>query len=98
MSKIGIRKIKLNNNYVPSKAIGQHRRIFEPSIEKNITDFIKLQFIEAHIMIRRKHLRKLLYNTWQSLDPENRSQFVDDRFISKSFLKSFVEGMGCHLE
>lgn len=79
---------------MPGKAIGQHRRIFEPTIEKNIANFIKLQFIEAHIMIRRKHLRKLLYNAWQSLDPENRSQLVDDRFISKSF----VEGMVCHLE
>lgn len=88
------KKYKLNPEYVPGKEIGQHRRIFTPSIEKNIADFIKLQFIDAHVMIRRKHLRKIIYNAWQSLDPVNRSQLVDDRFISTTFLKSFCRRNG----
>lgn len=88
------KKYKLNHKYVPGKDIGQHRRIFSPDIEKNIAEFIKLQFIEAKVMIRRKHLRKILYNAWQSLDPQNRSQLVDDRFISKTFLKSFCRRNG----
>ena len=84
-------KYRKDQSYRPGKVIGQHRRIFSENEEDNIADMIKMQFIDHHVMIRRKHLRLLLYNCWQSLDPTNRSALIDKRFMSKSFLKGFCK-------
>lgn len=85
------RNFKKDNNYVPGKKIGQHKRIFPPEVEENIADMIKIQFIHHHVMIKRKYLRLILYNAWQSLDPDNRSRLIDDRFISSKFIKLFCK-------
>lgn len=84
-------KWRKNKNYRPGGLIGQHRRIFSKQEEESIACMIKMQFIDYHVMIRRKHLRRLLFNCWQSLDPEKRSALIDDRFMSRQFIKDFCK-------
>ena len=83
-----------DQNYRPGKLIGQHKRIFSIEEEEEIANMIKLQFINYHVIIRRKHLRLLLYDCWKSIDPANRSLLDDDHFISKQFLKDFCKRHG----
>lgn len=78
-----------NPAYYPGEAIGQHRKIFTPEQETNIAQMIKEQFIDHHVVIHRKHLRKLLFNMWQSLDPETRSDKKCDHFMTCTFIKRF---------
>lgn len=84
-------KFVANPTYRPGKAIGQHRRIFTPEQEENIAQMIKEQFIDHHVIIHRKHLQKLLFNMWQSLDPESRSGITCDHFMSRKFVKLFCK-------
>lgn len=51
-----------NKNYRPGGFIGQHCCIFSKQDEENFAFMIKKQFIDRHVMIRRKHLRLLLFN------------------------------------
>ena len=42
-------------SYVPGNAIGQHRRYFTAQEEEIISGFLRLQFINPGIMIRRNN-------------------------------------------
>ena len=55
-------KFEKDKNYFPGQNIGLHKRIFSPQQEKSISEMIKEQFIDHHVIIHRKQLKKLLYS------------------------------------
>ena len=82
-----------DSSFVPGKALGQHKRLFTEDQERNAADFIRVQFINTGVMMRRKHLKSILYTLWQSFDLEKRSQ-LPKRLISNHFVKSFCKRNG----
>ena len=85
------RKLTSDANYMPGKTIGNHRRIFKEDEEREIADMIRTQYIQHNIIIKRKHLRKILINAWRSFDPENRIFLPQKRIFSYQFLKDFCK-------
>ena len=85
------RKIRSDEHYIPGKAIGNHRRIFTEEQEREISDMIRVQYIQHNIIIKRKHLRRILINAWKSFDPENRINLPPKRIFSYKFLKDFCK-------
>ena len=69
-----------DNNYRPGAQIGRQNRVFSDEQEENIAAFIRtqythsvyVQFIKPGVMVRRRHLQKVLYMLWQSFDVNNR--------------------------
>lgn len=82
------KKLVENPHYVPGQAIGQHRKLFSDIEETNIADMIKTQYISYNVIIRRKHLKSLLYTIYQSIHPEQR---VSKKIMSYQFLKGFCK-------
>ena len=85
------RKVRLDEDYIPGKAIGEHKRIFTVEQENEIADMIRTQYIQHGIIIKRKNLRKILINAWQSFDPEKRVHLPSKRVFSYQFLKDFCK-------
>ena len=83
-----------DEDYIPGQGIGQHRRIFTANEEAMVADMIKTQYIQHHIIIKRKHLRRILFSAWQSLSPNTRSNTTDKSFMSSQFLKGFCKRNG----
>ena len=88
------RKLKKDAEYMPGKSIGVHRRIFSAQEEEAIADMIREQFIQHHIIMKRKHLRRLLIMSWKSLDPLNREDIQVKKTFSYQFLKDFCKRNG----
>ena len=82
------KKLEEDPSYVPGARIGQHKRLFTTAQELTVADFIRVQFINPGVMLRRKHLRNVLFTLWQSLDLEHRAN-VPKKFVSRHFLKDF---------
>ena len=82
-------KLKKDQDYIPGELIGSHRRLFTEEQETNIAEMIKIQFIQFGVIIRRKHLRHILFEAWKSLDLENRQHHSGRKIMSSQFLKGF---------
>ena len=87
------KKLEEDPSYVPGARIGQHKRLFTTAQELTVADFIRVQFINPGVMLRRKHLRNVLFTLWQSLDLEHRAN-VPKKFVSRHFLKDFCRRQG----
>ena len=55
-----------NPKYRPGKLIGKHRMKFTLEQEKEVADFIRVQFLLHGIIIKRKQMRDLLFDCWKS--------------------------------
>ena len=66
------KKFEADPNYIPGSQIGRQHRIFTDDQETMIADFIRTQFIKPGVMVRRRHLQKILYMLWESLNLDNR--------------------------
>ena len=84
-------RLKIDRHFVPGATIGKHRMLFTMEQEQNIGDFIKTQYIQHGIIIRRKHLRKILFSVWKSYDLENRQYHSGRKIMSTQFLKGFCK-------
>ena len=82
-----------DHNYIPGKRIGQHKRLFTPEQEKLVADMLRIQYVQHGIMIRRKHLKSILFSLWQSFDLPNRGH-LPVRLFSNHFLKNFCKRNG----
>ena len=82
------KKYQKNNDYFPGKLIGQSNRIFTKKEEENIADFIRHQFILPGVMMRRKHLQKVLFMLWQSMGKDNRRN-KSKKIFSLHFVRDF---------
>ena len=82
------KKWREDNSYTPGTSIGQHRRYFNSEEEKIVADLIREQYINPGIMVRRKHLKRILFSLWQQFDIENRS-FRTPILFSNHFITSF---------
>ena len=82
-----------DHTFVPGSNFGRHKRVFTETEEKNISDFIRAQYIKTGIMVRRKHLKKILYDLWVSLKPEER-QNQPQRLFSNHFVRNFCKRNG----
>ena len=80
-----------NPHFVPGASIGKHRLIFTMEQEQYTSDFIKTQYIQHGIIIRRKHLRKILFSIWQSYDLEKRQYHSGRKIMSSQFLKGYCK-------
>ena len=83
-------KWKEDNNYKPGERIGKHKRLFTQEQEKHVADLLRIQYINPGIMVRRKHLKSVLFSIWQSFDLENRGH-LPKRLFSNHFLKDFCK-------
>ena len=45
-------------------SFGQHKRLFSKQQEMEVADLIRTQYLHNHIMIHRKHLRRILFTCW----------------------------------
>ena len=83
--------MRKNPHFVPGASIGKHRLIFTMEQEQYTSDFIKTQYIQHGIIIRRKHLRKILFSIWQSYDLEKRQYHSGRKIMSSQFLKGYCK-------
>lgn len=83
--------VKFRNceDYVPGSAIGQHRRYFSVKEEEMVAYFLRVQFINPGIMIRRKQLSNLIFTLWQSMDLQKRGHLSKGKMFSRQFVKDF---------
>ena len=65
-------------------------RIFSDEQEEIIADFIRTQFIKPGVMVRRRHLQKVLYMLWQSFNLDNRKRHRN-KIFSRTFVKLFCK-------
>ena len=84
-------KWKRDHEFSPGATFGQHKRLFSKNQEIQVADLIRTQYLQHHIMIRRKHLRRILFSCWQSYDLPNRQHILMKNIISYHFMKKFCE-------
>ena len=87
------KELQKDPKYIPGNLIGKHRRFLTEREEFLIADFIRLQYIYPGIMIRRKHLRSIIFTLWQSMDLEHR-QNIPKKLVSYHFLANFCRRNG----
>ena len=79
-----------DHTYRPGLRIGQHLRLFTDEQEKIVADLIRVQFISHGIMMRRKHLKTILFTLWQSFDLDHRGH-LPKKLFSNHFMKNFCK-------
>ena len=87
------KSLQMDQSYMPGNQLGKHRRFLTEKEEILIADFIRTQYIYPGVMIRRKHLRSVIFSLWQSMDTENR-QNLGKKMVSYHFLKNFCHRQG----
>ena len=83
------KKYRGDPQYRPGARYGVWRRKFTQEQEEAIADFLRIQYIIPGIVVKRKHLRTLLFELWKSYDPEKRAH-LNDQF-SYHFVSDFCE-------
>ena len=82
-------KWKKDNSFMQETSFGQHKRLFSKPQEMEVADLIRTQYLQHHIMIRRKHLIRILFTCWQSYDLPNRQHESMKKIMSYHYLKMF---------
>ena len=83
------KKYEKDPKYRPGEQYGVWRRKFTIEQEQAVADFLRIQYILPGIVVKRKHLRALLFELWKSYDLENRSNINDE--FSYHFVSDFCE-------
>ena len=83
-----------DHNYRSGSLIGQHLRIFSYEEEKQVALFIRNQYLDHGIPLKRKYLRKILFFLWQSFDLVNRQRVAQKGMFSYTFLRTFCKRNG----
>ena len=84
---------EIDNSFVPGGRKGQHRRNFTVVQEKAVADFLRIQYVKTGRIVRRKHLRNIMFELWKSFDPENRG-LTSHNFFSYHFINNFCKRNG----
>ena len=56
--------IQKDPTFIPGNLLGNYRRFLKEREETLIADFIRTQYIYHDVMIRRKHLRSIIFSLW----------------------------------
>ena len=83
-------KWKVNRSYRPGQNFGLGRRLFTNEQEQQISELLRMQYINVGIAIRRRHLKSMLWEFYKSFDPEVR-EFMDERRLSYRFINDFTK-------
>ena len=79
---------KLDHSWRPGQRFGKHRKLFTDAQERAVADFIRIQYLIPGVLVRRKHLRKMIFNLWRSFYPDNT---FNKELVSYHFLRSFCK-------
>ncbi len=83
-------------SYRPGGKYGKHRRSFTDEQEAAVKDFLITQYIVPGRIVRRKHLRGILFDLWKSFDLASRGN-IQKNFFSNHFILLFCKRNGLSL-
>ena len=83
------RQWQKDHQYRPGARYGKHRKLFEDAQERAVADFLRIQYIIPGVLVRRKHLRRIIMNLWRSFNPNSRQRAKD--VVSYHFIRDFCK-------
>ena len=83
------RKWEKNHEYRPGINFGKHLKLFDEKQERAVADFLRIQYIIPGVLVRRKHVRRIIMDLWRSFNPNSTKKARD--VVSYHFVRDFCK-------